>query len=749
MGKKILKKLIAFIMLGVLMFSMAACGTKQDKKEEKGNQKTEDTTENTEEMVYESTEISLDGLKGEIDSLCVKNDRIYLLTKDGEKDREGFITGPVTARIYTAKIDGSDMKEIPLPTLKENEYVNDLMVDANNNILYYITSEDEKNGGIICYMVKMDEQGKEVVKEDVTSSLEISEEGYLYAFHMVMDDSGSVIIASGEHVSVLDENLKQVFEVESDYYLENVVKTKDGTIMVIGSSNNKDGLQAQVLDLDKKEWGESYPLNIKAMSYEDLLLDGLEYDFYYKNDSGMYGYDIKTKGFTKIIDYIASNINGTKVSSMVPLKKNEFIGSEVENELMTINVYHKADASKIAEKQTIVLGVFDWLDNKVKDEVIKFNRKNKEYRIEIKEYDSQDKLNMDVMAGNVPDILYLENLPVSQYAAKGMLEDLMPYFDKDSEINTSDMIDSVLEAMKIDGKLYYVCPECSVSTIVASAKDVGKESGWTFEDLKALLDKKGDNVRPFGSEDKGDMLSSLLGNGTSDFIDWKTGECSFDSQEFKDILELCNTGKNEEMEFDEETPSLYAEVKAGNVLLMEGTMAWTDIQFDKALFHGDITCIGYPNKEKEGSYFSLRSNMGMYSKSKVKDGAWEFLRTFMTKEYQGTNGAIIPTRKDCLDMVIKENMATTPYTDEFGREIQPWSESFGGDLQMELKPFSQEEIDIYINLINNTKKIQEENSFVMEIIEEEVKAYFAGDKTVDETVGIIQNRVNTYVNENR
>lgn len=753
MKKKIFKKATALIMVGALLFSMAACGTKKDKTGEKESQKTEDaaegTTEHTEEMMYESTEILSDGLKGDIAGLCVKNDRIVMLTKDGVKDQEGFITGPVTARLYTANIDGSDMKEISLSGLKENEYADNLMVDANNNILYGISSQNEENGEVVYYMVKMDEQGKELVKEDITSSLETSPEGWFYAYYMTMDDKGRVVIASGKRVSVLDENLKQVLEVKSDYNLENVVTTKDGTIMVVGRKDNKDGLQAQVLDLDKKELGESYPLNINAIQYGELLVDGLEYDFYYKSDSGMYGYDMKAKSFTKIMDYIASDINGEDVFSMVPLEKNEFIGSETQNEKMTVNVYHKADASKLAEKQMMVLGVFDRLDDEVKSEAIKFNRENKEYRIEIREYDSYDKLNMDVIAGNVPDILCLDNLPVSQYAAKGMLEDLTPYFDKDPEINTSDIIDSALEAMKIDGKLYYTCPEFYIYTVVASAKDVGKEPGWTFEEFKKVLDDKGNGVRPFFDETKTGMLSNLLEKNASDYIDWKTGECSFDSQEFKDILELCNTGKDEEVEFDEDSPGMYAEVKAGNVLLIEGMMTWSDIQIDKALFKGDITCIGYPNKEKEGSYFSLRNNMGIYSKSKVKDGAWEFLRTFMTKEYQGTSQALIPTRKDCLDLVVKENMATEPYTDEFGKEIQPLSETFGGDLSMELKPFSQEEIDLYIDLINHTKKIQEENDFVIEIIEEEVKAYFAGDKTVDETAEIIQNRVHTYVNENR
>ena len=35
------------------------------------------------------------------------------------------------------------------------------------------------------------------------------------------------------------------------------------------------------------------------------------------------------------------------------------------------------------------------------------------------------------------------------------------------------------------------------------------------------------------------------------------------------------------------------------------------------------------------------------------------------------------------------------------------------------------------------------------IIEEQIGAYFAGDKSLDETVKLIQNRASLYVNENK
>lgn len=144
-------------------------------------------------------------------------------------------------------------------------------------------------------------------------------------------------------------------------------------------------------------------------------------------------------------------------------------------------------------------------------------------------------------------------------------------------------------------------------------------------------------------------------------------------------------------------------------------------------------------------------SLGIYLKSKMKDGAWEFLRTFMTKEYQSQSDIYlnIPTRKDCLDMMIKEKMTTEVYTDEFGREIKPLKSSWEYDgFEIEIRPSTQEEVALYKELINNTKRIEGNDSeIILKIISEEATAYFKVDKSVDDAARVIQSRVETYVNE--
>ena len=101
-------------------------------------------------------------------------------------------------------------------------------------------------------------------------------------------------------------------------------------------------------------------------------------------------------------------------------------------------------------------------------------------------------------------------------------------------------------------------------------------------------------------------------------------------------------------------------------------------------------------------------------------------------------------------MLIKRKTTTEEYIDELGQEIYPVSEYWEWDgVSVEGRPLSQQEADMYIDLVNNTKKSNISDSTIMQIVTEEAEIYFKGDKSLDEVVEIIQNRVQTYVDESR
>ena len=57
--------------------------------------------------------------------------------------------------------------------------------------------------------------------------------------------------------------------------------------------------------------------------------------------------------------------------------------------------------------------------------------------------------------------------------------------------------------------------------------------------------------------------------------------------------------------------------------------------------------------------------------------------------------------------------------------------------------------DKIMDVIKNTTQVARYDTKLTDIINEEAAAYFKGQKSLDETAKIIQNRASTYINESR
>ncbi|MCI8509865.1 MAG: extracellular solute-binding protein [Lachnospiraceae bacterium] len=755
MGKKMYGKAMTIIMMISMILSIASCGKNQEQQGQ--NEKKEENHEKkpANGVIYEEKDIHLENIKGKITIFRIKEDKIYFIAEQSStQDNEGEEVQEYKSvlNLYKADQNGEGLKEIYTFEINENQGIYDIMVNSSQEILLAVSTFDNKTGSSNFTILKIDENGRELENEDITENLKATGESHVNSF--LLDSEDRMIISVENEVKVLDENYKLIHTIKGDISLaRGLAFSKDGKI-ICGGVNQANSTVVIELDIEEEQWGETY--NIDSQDVYDLL-DGKEYDFYYKYDDGIYGYNTIDKSSIKVMDFFDSNINPGFSDSIIPIGEEEMLGYSFDEtgNLSKIVKYVKADHSVDVDNWVITVGFMSG-GQEIKNHAIEFNKKNKKYKIEIKDYydeeDPEVKINADIAAGNFPDIIFMDELPYEQYAAKGLLEDLTPYFEKDSEINTSDMVDSVLEAIKKDGKIYYYPPLFYMNTLAANSKIVNKNSKWTFHDLKEII--KNNGTEAFGPVSKSDLLDTFLRGGSSDFIDYQTGKCSFDSQDFKDILEICNSSSNEETEYNEDYLTSERLIHDEKISLsLRYITNIEDILIDKQLFNGNLVYIGFPGRDEGKSYFEIKSPIGIYSKSKVKEGAWEFIRTFMTKEYQGKfdeYNSCIPLRKDCLDMKIKRAMTTETYTDELGQEVTPIKSSIDwGDIVVDIAPADQEEINMFMDLINHTKRVYHHNAIVNSIIQEEAAYYFAGEKNLDDTVKIIQNRVETYVNEKR
>lgn len=88
--------------------------------------------------------------------------------------------------------------------------------------------------------------------------------------------------------------------------------------------------------------------------------------------------------------------------------------------------------------------------------------------------------------------------------------------------------------------------------------------------------------------------------------------------------------------------------------------------------------------------------------------------------------------------------------DENGNPKEMFKDSWRyGDVIIECYSLSQEEVDSIWDIVNRIDSTTKYNVQLMNIIEEEAAPFFQNQKKIDEVIKIIQNRIQTYVNESK
>ena len=260
-------------------------------------------------------------------------------------------------------------------------------------------------------------------------------------------------------------------------------------------------------------------------------------------------------------------------------------------------------------------------------------------------------------------------------------------------------------------------------------------------------------------------MMTLMAYNADYFIDWSTGECRFDSEEFKDILNFANRFP-EEYDWEKEDVSTPNKIQKGQVLLYEENIYdFNELQMCNEIFQGDASYIGYPTMDGSvGCMLSASQAYAITSKSGHKDGAWEFIEGFLTKEEnpdRGFSSIGFPTMKSKLNAMAADAVEVKYYTDENGELYydengEPIPMGGGGGISYEdgwsyeYRIPTQEEVDLALSLMEIAKPVSySQGDEVLNIINEEAAPFYKGQKSVDEVASVIQSRIKIYVGENK
>lgn len=590
----------------------------------------------------------------------------------------------------------------------------------------------------------------------------IESEDYFYVSAFAVSGTGeAVLMANGNAIYVLnaDGSLKGSIDTSDlSNGISNFVTLGDGSVAALVYGEDYAAFDLRPVDTAAMQLGEA-TASLPTDAYSARPSGG-GYDFCYNKGESFYGYKLADGSEEKLVTWINCDVNSNNVTSPYITEEGNIVclSSEYSNTGDGATTYFitltKTPYDQVPQKTTLTLACV-YLGYDIKNQILDFNRKSSDYRIEVRDYsefNTEDdysagytKLITEIGSGAVPDIMLTDGLPIETFGAKGLLADLWPFIDADEELGgRAGVVEPVFNALSQDGKLYEISSSFYITTIAGPASIVGTEPGWTYEEMYAALDQMPEGCELFSlGTTRSDVFSSICMLNLSRFVDWTTGECSFDSDDFISLMEFANrfpeTFDWEHHEWTNEDSDAYR-IKEGRQLLV--TLSLSDpysYNYYSEMFNGDMALKGFPDVPGSGAVFNMNgTGLAIASTCENQDAAWSFVRTLLTREYQENYTYGFCTNRELCEENLQSMVGQSYYT---------YDQVTGEEKEI---IFTQENADLIADLINNTSMVADYNtSQINDIINEEVAYYFSGEKTAQDVAATIQNRVSIYVNEQR
>ncbi len=398
---------------------------------------------------------------------------------------------------------------------------------------------------------------------------------------------------------------------EDEMYFKQVAFKEDGTILASTYRGvyevQQDGSCEQILTLDynpqwmwvrdnllvvDNDWGEQempmlYDLEagtafedqvlteFMAENYQSRSFNGMDYcdvyllpgedgTVYVTGSKGIHRHVVGGNMMEQIVDGSLSMLSNPQyyTISMMQLEGDAFLGLYTGNKL--IRFTYDPDVPSVPEQ---VVKLYSLQENaNIRQAISRYQVQHPDVFVSyevgmgsgdsVTREDAIKKLNTQIMAGEGPDLLVMDDLPFDSYVEKGMLADLTDYLAQYSA--EEPLFDNVIEALKKDGKAYVAPATIGIPQIAAAAD--GLENVRDLSDLADVMEQlrqahPDKDILGIGSASA--LLKRLAATSAPK---WITADGSIDREVLQEYLEQCKRIYDIQMDgLDQETVETYQE----------------------------------------------------------------------------------------------------------------------------------------------------------------------------------------------
>lgn len=614
-------------------------------------------------------------------------------------------------------------------------------------------------------------------EQDITAVMdEVGQ--YSSVDYIASDAGGQIYLAVGGAICLFDE--------EGTY--QGTVTLENAWIGGLGTDRNekvyvcyrdqqsmeqKENCLAEV-DFEKRELGAVYR-NFPVDGGISVFAPGLEEDFLVNSAGCLYGYDLATQSAEELLEWAGCGINGNYVEAVSAGEDGELMAfyRDIGVAGSSLVLLKKVESALLPEKVEIVIGCLRD-SSELQSEVAAFNRQSDSCVVTIMNYarkedgteadprDFVNALSIALATGiDCPDILVLDQMEaygmdIESIAGNGAFADLEPFLESSRLLKREDYLENALECYQYHGQLVGIPCEIGLRTIVGGTSDLGQDPGWTLEEMISYAAAHPEQ-QLFNGVVRNDILYDCLAFNLDAFMEQETGQCRFDSEDFRKLLAFAATFPKE---YDPQGDERFTQkmIQDGDVLLYRTLISdFYRIQEHQVMF-GEPVYIGYPAADGIGCIAECSDALALAAQSENPEEAWEFIEYYLERSLNSRWMAGFSTRKSFLEQQMEEAVTVSYYLDEEGKPLldaegNPVPKSLGGiqwsfeDAPITFRTATEEEVNCVKELIESARPLPAADARIMAVIQEEAEPFFQGQKSVEEVAGIIQSRVQIYLDE--
>ncbi len=435
-----------------------------------------------------------------------------------------------------------------------------------------------------------------------------------------------------------------------------------------------------------------------------------------------------------------------------------------------VTILKKADRNPHAGKKIIELAtpVDQEMTEYFSDAIYEFNRTDNEYLIRVwSKYKEGVVAGRNIAALNANDEkLYTmiqelngadaPDLAVGiqkNYAMRDdIFEDLTGYLD---QTVIDQQFANILEASKINGKQYFLPVTLEIEGLVVNRSYIPDgAAGITFDDYDHMIERELFGFSPYDyplSEYnyKMDFVMSCI--DTKGAIEGSAAD--FGTDQFYAAIEYSNEHFTDDgfTKTDVELPWEDEVKRARTGCRYDRLRDYLDYIHACETDEGDYAIIGTPSVDAAGPRFRAVETVSVTTSSNVKDGCRKFLNFLFGGAGYSNSGRvfrnIVTNRK-----IMEKNIGLTAKLNNAGYDVDQEMSTYmsGLDDYKTVYGFKRSTGSMeksFMDSLENISIYYYDDPVITAFIVEEIAPYYAGDRTLDETVKILNDRVNKYIKE--